>query len=116
MGVDIGSANREAVDRLRPARRRWPAGRRGRGAVALGGPSPLPAGPPIDWDRMCSPMRGAVTAAILSEGWAKTPEDAERVAASGGVAFSPCHSRGAVGPMAGVISPSTPVLVVEDPV
>src|SRR6185295_4233416 len=116
MGVNIGSANREAVDRLCRARPRWTAVRPAREALALAGQSLLHAGPPIGWDRMCSPMRGAVTAAILSEGWAKTPEDAERVAASGGVAFSPCHSRGAVGPMAGIISPSTPVLVVEDPV
>jgi hypothetical protein len=116
MGVNIGSANREAVDRLCRARPRWTAVRPAREALALAGQSLLHAGPPIGWDRMCSPMRGAVTAAILSEGWARTPEDAERVVASGGIAFSPCHSRGAVGPMAGVISPSTPVLVVEDPV
>jgi hypothetical protein len=61
-------------------------------------------------------MRGAVTAAILFEGWASTPVDAEALAASGEIAFAPCHSRGAVGPMAGVISPGTPLLVVEDQV
>ena len=59
-------------------------------------------------------MKGAATAAILFEGWAASAADAERLAASGEISFSPCHSRGAVGPMAGVISPSTPVLVVED--
>ena len=59
-------------------------------------------------------MRGAVKAAILFEGWARTPEDAEALAAGGDIAFAPCHSRGAVGPMAGIISPGTPLLVVED--
>jgi hypothetical protein len=116
MGVNVGSANREAVERLCRARPRWVAVRPAREALALSGQSLLHAGPPIGWDRMCSPMRGAVIAAVLSEGWAKTPADAERLAASGEIAFSPCHSSGAVGPMAGVISPGTPVLVVEDPV
>jgi len=114
MGVNVGSANREAVERLCRARPRWVAVSPAREALALSGQSLLHAGPPIGWDRMCSPMRGAVIAAVLSEGWAKTPADAERLAASGEIAFSPCHSRGAVGPMAGVISPGTPVLVVED--
>jgi len=59
-------------------------------------------------------MKGAVKAAVLFEGWAPTAAEAERLAAAGEVAFAPCHSRGAVGPMAGVISPSMPVLVVED--
>jgi hypothetical protein len=65
---------------------------------------------------MCWPMRGAVKAAALFEGWARTAEDAEALASSGAIAFAPCHSRGAVGPMAGVISPGTPLLVVEDAV
>ena len=76
MGVNIGNANREAVDRLCRARPRWTAVRPAREALALAGQSLLHAGPPIGWERMCSPMRGAVTAAMLFEGWAKTPEDA----------------------------------------
>ncbi|HEV8437527.1 MAG TPA: DUF1116 domain-containing protein [Methylomirabilota bacterium] len=115
MAVNIGRANREALDRLCRARPTWTAVEPAREALGLTGRSLLHAGPPIGWDRMCSPMRGAVTAAILSEGWARTPADAERLAAAGEIGFSPCHSRGAVGPMAGVISPSTPLLVVEDP-
>ena len=73
MGVSIGSANREAVDRLLRARPRWTAVRPAREALALSGRSLLHAGPPITWERMCSPMRGAVTAAILFEGWATRP-------------------------------------------
>ena len=30
----------------------------------------LHAGPPIGWDRMCGPMRGAIGGAIVLEGWA----------------------------------------------
>jgi hypothetical protein len=114
MAVNVGVANREALDRLCRARPAWTGVRLAREALGLTGQSVLHAGPPIGWERMCGPMRGAVKAAILFEGWARTPEEAEALAGSGQIAFSPCHSRGAVGPMAGVISPGTPLLVVED--
>ena len=67
----------------------------------------LHAGPPIDWERGSGPMRGALIGAVLFEGLADTAEQAERMLESGdGVTWEPCHHRGAVGPMAGVISPS----------
>ncbi|MBI3075803.1 MAG: DUF1116 domain-containing protein [Deltaproteobacteria bacterium] len=116
MALDVGVANREALERMCRARPRWTAVRPAREALGLTGRVLLHAGPPIPWERMCWPMCGAVKAAILYEGWATAPADAEAVAASGEVSFSPCDSRGAVGPMAGVISPRMPVLVVEDPV
>ena len=72
------------------------------------------AGPPIGWERMCGPMRGAVIGAILFEGWADDPEGAVRLADSGQIAFAPCHHYGAVGPMAGIISPSMPLWVVAN--
>ena len=115
MSVNIAAANREALERLCRARPRWTSVTPAREALGLTGRSLLHAGPPIAWERMCAPMRGAVTAAILFEGWARTRADAEGLAASGEIAFAPCHSRGALGPMAGVISPGTPLLVVEDP-
>ena len=116
MGLNIGDANREAVDRLCRARPAWTKVAIARDTFPLRGQWLLHAGPPITWARMCGPMRGAVTAAILFEGWATTPDEAQRLAASGDVAFSPCHDHGAVGPMAGVISPGTPLLIIEDPV
>ncbi len=75
----------------------------------------LHAGPPIEWSRMCGPMRGALVGAILHEGWAGDAAEAEALAARGKVRFEPCHARGAVGPMAGAISPSMPVWIVRDP-
>lgn len=74
----------------------------------------LHSGPPIPWGQMCGPMRGAVIGAILLERWAETPDAAEALAGSREVRFSPCHEHGAVGPMAGVVSPSMPVVVVEN--
>jgi len=74
----------------------------------------LHSGPPIAWDDMCGPQQGAITGAIVYEGWASTVEGAEKMAASGAVALEPCHAHQAVGPMAGIISPSMPVWVVEN--
>jgi len=80
----------------------------------LGGRVVLHAGPPIAWDRMCGPMRGAVAGAIVFEGWAGDLRAAERLAASGGVTFHPNHRFDAVGPMTGITTRSMPVLVVEN--
>lgn len=74
----------------------------------------LHAGPPIAWERMCGAMRGGIVGALLYEGLAETAGDAERLAASREIRFAPCHSRDAVGPMAGILSPSMPVMVVEN--
>jgi len=112
---DVDAANRRAVERLLAAQ---PVLIDVRPAIeALPGMRPdlvLHAGPPIDWARMSGPLRGAVIGALLYEGRAGTPEDAERLAASGRVDFAPCHHHAAVGPMAGVTTASMPVLVVED--
>ncbi|HEY2189946.1 MAG TPA: DUF1116 domain-containing protein, partial [Caldimonas sp.] len=72
------------------------------------------AGPPIAWRSMCGPMQGAVLGAAILEGWAGSVDAAERLVAGGGVELAPCHDQGAVGPMAGIISPSMPVFVVEN--
>ena len=72
------------------------------------------AGPPITWERASGPMRGAIIGAMLYEGLASDPEDAATRAARGEVELSPCHHHGAVGPMAGVTSPSMPVAVIQD--
>ena len=74
----------------------------------------LHAGPPIAWSEMCGPMQGAVIGAILFEGWAADAASARSLAASGAIALEPAHHHAAVGPMAGIISPSMPVWIVEN--
>jgi len=74
----------------------------------------LHAGPPVSWDRMSGPVRGAVVGALLYERRASTAAEAEALAASGGVRFEPCHDHAAVGPMAGIVSSSMPVYIVEN--
>ena len=74
----------------------------------------LHAGPPIAWERMCGPLRGAVCGAIVFEGWAPDLAAAEKLAAGGGVEFAPNHHHGAVGPMTGITTRSQPLMVVEN--
>lgn len=72
------------------------------------------AGPPIKWEDMCGPMKGAIVGAIIYEGLAATYEEAESMAASGKVKFVSNHSMGCVGPMTGMITYSMPLLVVKN--
>lgn len=74
----------------------------------------LHAGPPIAFEEMCGPMQGALVGAVRFEGWAADAEAAAALLRTGAVELDPCHHHGAVGPMAGVISPSMPLWVVQD--
>ena len=62
---------------------------------------------------MCGPTRGAIMGALIYEGMAKNIEEAEKLASSGKIEFAPCHEYSSVGPMAGIISPSMPVFILE---
>ncbi len=76
----------------------------------------LHAGPPLDWERASGPMRGALMGAAAFEGLVSDPEDAVALFEAGDeVSLEPCHHRGAVGPMAGVVSPAMWMFVLEDP-
>ena len=106
--MTIGDANREALRRIQAGKAALVGLATAREVVpGLRDRVVLHAGPPIGWDRMCGPMRGAVIGASLFEGWARTPEDAVRLAESGGLAFDSCHHHRAVGPMAGIITAAT---------
>jgi hypothetical protein len=74
----------------------------------------LHSGPPIAWADMCGPVKGAIVGAILFEGWADSAAAAERLAAEGAVELEPCHHYRCVGPMAGIISPSMHLFVVQN--
>ena len=100
-GVDIEAANTEATRRIMQGR-----------PVLIGmgiARDVIPgyherlilhAGPPITWERMCGPQRGAVMGALVYEGLAKDEQEAAELAAGGEIEFAPCHHYHAVGPMA----------------
>jgi hypothetical protein len=74
----------------------------------------LHSGPPISWDKIPGPTRGAVLGALMYEGLAANRSAALTMVEKGEVHFSPTHDNDAVAPMAGVISPSMPVFVIEN--
>ncbi len=75
----------------------------------------LHAGPPIEWARTSGPLRGALMGGAALEGLVDDPEDAVALFESGSsVSLEPCHHRSAVGPMAGVVTPSMWMWVLED--
>eukprot|EP00005_Dracoamoeba_jomungandri_P005154 CAMPEP_0174260516 /NCGR_PEP_ID=MMETSP0439-20130205/9811_1 /TAXON_ID=0 /ORGANISM="Stereomyxa ramosa, Strain Chinc5" /LENGTH=472 /DNA_ID=CAMNT_0015344773 /DNA_START=55 /DNA_END=1473 /DNA_ORIENTATION=+ len=74
----------------------------------------LVSGPPVTWKQMCGAQKGAVKGMIMLEGWADTPEGAEKLAESGEVTIEPNHAHDSCGPMAGTISPNFPIYAVRN--
>jgi hypothetical protein len=114
-GVSIETANQEAVRRIRGGQAVLVGMGIARDVIpGMHAHMILHAGPPIEWERMCGPMRGAVMGALIYEGLAQDEKEAQKLAASDAIEFSPCHHHHAVGPMAGVVSPSMPVWIIEN--
>ena len=112
--VRTHAATAESVRRLVTARPQWVDVLPAREALGLGPREFLHAGPPVAWADASGPIRGALAGAMIYEGLAENFEEAGRIATRGGISLAPCHSRAAVGPMAGVVSASMPVSVLED--
>ena len=74
----------------------------------------LHAGPPIEWERMCDPIKRAIRGALIFEGLADDDESAQKLLENGKITLSPNHHHDAVGPMTGIISSSMPVIVTKD--
>ncbi|MEM0079792.1 MAG: DUF1116 domain-containing protein [Nitrososphaerota archaeon] len=112
---EIEKANREAVERMMESDPLWvDVGVAKEKIPGMKDYLLLHAGPPITWEKASGPMRGAIIGAIIYEGWADTPEEAEKLVTSGQVVLEPTHIHNAVGPMAGIISPRMPVYEVYD--
>lgn len=111
----IEEANRQAVQRIKEAHPYLVDIGTAKDVIpGMDGNLILHAGPPVAWEKMCGPMQGAVIGALLFEGKAKDEQEARRLAGSGEIRFAPCNEYAAVGPMAGVISPSMPVHIIEN--
>jgi hypothetical protein len=113
--MDIDQANATAVERMMESRPILRAVAAARDVIPrMADDLLLHAGPPITWERMSGPLRGAVIGALIFEGRAKDEAQATKLAESGKIRFEPCHDHASVGPMAGVLSPSMMVYVLED--
>jgi len=112
---EVEKANKEAVERMMESDPLWvDMGLAKEKIPGMRDYLLIHAGPPLEWERVSGPMRGAIIGAIIYEGWASTPEEAENLVKSGQVTLEPTHFHSAVGPMCGVISPSMPVYEVHD--
>lgn len=77
----------------------------------LNGKGILHSGPPIKWENMCETMQSSICGAIVYEGWTDSIAEAYRLAEKGAISIDSAHNHSALGPMAGIISPSMPVFV-----
>lgn len=113
--MDIESANKTAVERMMSARPILTGIATARDVIpGMHDKMLLHAGPPVEWERMSGPLRGAVIGALLFEGLAQDEAEARDLATSGEINYAPCHHHNSVGPMAGVTSPSMAVYVIEN--
>jgi hypothetical protein len=114
-GISMDEANQEVVDRIQRGRPILVGMGIARDVIpGMHDHMILHAGPPIEWERMCGPTRGAVMGALIYEGLARDETEAAKLAASGEIEFSPCHHHHSVGPMAGVVSARMPVFILEN--
>jgi hypothetical protein len=114
--MDIEASNQSAVERMMAARPMLTGLAPAREVIPdMEDNLILHAGPPIEWERMSGPLRGAVIGSLLYEGLAEDEKRAIGMAEAGEVKFAPCHHHSAVGPMAGAISASMEVYVIENP-
>ena len=113
--MNIEQANAEAVERMVEARPILVGMGKARDTIpGMKDNLLLHAGPPITWDRMSGPLRGAVVGALIFEGLAKDEDGARKMIERGEIEFDSAHHHQAVGPMAGVISPSMAVYILEN--
>lgn len=113
--MDIDKANQEATEKMIEARAMLMGLAKAINVIpGMRDNLLLHAGPPITWERASGPMRGAITGALIFEGKAKNETEAKALVESGEIELEPCHHHQAVGPMAGVTSPSMSVYIIEN--
>ncbi len=113
--MSIASANRDCLKRINDSTAKLVDIRKALDVIpGMSDRSVFHAGPPVAWERMCGPMKGAIAGACLFEGWARTLEEAERLAGSGDLHFDSLHNHRACGPMSGITTPSMMVNVIRN--
>ncbi|GAB6188595.1 DUF1116 domain-containing protein [Marinitoga arctica] len=115
LSIDVEKANAEAVERIMNSQPTLVGMGIARDVVpGMKDNMILHAGPPITWDRMCGPLKGAIIGGLIYEGKAKDEKEAIELIESGEIEFDPWHHHDGVGPMAGVATPSMPVFIIEN--
>jgi hypothetical protein len=111
----VNLANKEIIEKIGSSKVLWVGLRKASEAIPeLKDKMLLHAGAPLHPSRMCNAMLNAVYGAIIYEGWATDLRTAELLVSSGAVKFDSAHNYSALGPMAGIISPSMPLMIFEN--
>ena len=112
----LTDADRRALERLQQTQPAITGLCRGRDILPGDRRCLLHAGPTFDSsDGVSEPVRSSAVMAALVEGWAADEADAEQQLADGTITLEPAQDHDAVVPLAGVIAPSTALLIVADP-
>ena len=106
MFTSVAQANAAVIEQIRRARPHWLDVQPASSLISElnKGKTLLHAGPPMRWQEMTGPMKGACVGACLFEGWVKDEAQAQAMLEQGEVNFIPCHHVNAVGPMGGILS------------
>ena len=111
----IRNANRETLERILSAQPTLVrVGIAGDEIPGMTKKTILHSGPPVSWERMSGPQKGAVIGGLIYERLASNEDEARVLAASGEISFDSCHHHNTVGPMAGIVTSSMPVWIVEN--
>lgn len=109
-GMSMGAKLQEiAMAAVRPVA----FGRAGELLDVVGPRSYLHAGPPLKSSETVGAMRGGLIGALLLEREAESFEEAEALVARDALELRPCHDANGAGALAGIVSPSVPVVVAE---
>ena len=113
--MNITEANRQCIERIQTSTAVWYDIQPAHAVIpGMNDYTVLHAGPPLNWEQMCGPMRGAITGACIYEGWATSPKEVDKLAAGGKLVFDSSHHHHAIGPMSGIITPNMEVNVVRN--
>lgn len=111
----VESANREAVKRIIQSEPYWVDVLPAEEVLENFEPNTvLHSGPPIEFEKMCFLHKRGMINAVLFEGWAQDEKTAEELLLSGKIKVDSAFNYNTVGSGTGIVTKSTPLLVVED--
>lgn len=112
---DNREANRRAVEMITDAQPYW-VGVEAAGTFLkeMGEHTILHSGPPIPYEAMCGLHKRGMQNGALMEGWAADRKEADRLLKRGDIRVDSALNYNTVGSGTGIITPSVPLLIVED--
>lgn len=112
---DINEANRRAMKMITDAQPYWTGVETaGDFLKNMGERTVLHSGPPVSYEEMCALHKRGMQNGALMEGWASDREEADRLLKKGDIHVDSALNYNTVGSGTGIITPSVPLLIVED--